>query len=248
MKYNIFILEDSKLFGNAYKDYLSEHNVFLFGNFSEAVNFVNSPDFSKIDLAILDVNIGKGLKIGGFNIAFQILKINPSLPIVICTGFKDDEDVKKYTKLLKTELIEKPFTREISATIERIMNNRQNEEIHSLEALIRSFITSGIYLRQLITFNYKLQGEHLSLLDKLTTVEQNTISDIEKIDRKIDNNNIVFDINLLNKNDIIFYIDTILSLSKSFLLNRPEIDEEERKMADEIYTSGEFLKEKLLNG
>ena len=109
MTKNIFILEDEKINIQIYKEFLKDFNLFIYDNIDDAIEYVRSMDFNKIDLAILDVNLGSGLRISGFNVAFQIIKIHSFIPIIICTSHIAEEKIEKYAKLIHADLVRKPF-------------------------------------------------------------------------------------------------------------------------------------------
>jgi len=102
---NILLLDDEVEIADLVEVYLKNENyiVYKFYNSKEAIDCINT---EKIDLAILDVMVGK---INGFEICKMIREKNLNFPIIMLTAKIDDKDKITGLTLGADDYITKPF-------------------------------------------------------------------------------------------------------------------------------------------
>ncbi len=118
----ILLVDDEFLLNEIAKEFLEEqgYKVFTATSAKEALTLLGQ---KSIDLLISDVIMPK---INGYDLAEQIQKILPALPIIFVSGFKGNED--NQDKFLSIPLIKKPY----SATIllKNVRNSLDKGVIH----------------------------------------------------------------------------------------------------------------------
>jgi PAS domain S-box-containing protein len=85
--------------------------------------FRTDPD--RYDLVITDQTMAR---LTGFELAREILKVRPDLPVILCTGFSEVVSPEKAKALGIKEFVMKPLTiNELTAAIRRALTARENE-------------------------------------------------------------------------------------------------------------------------
>ncbi len=102
----IVITEDDESVKNLVSDVLSEagHEVITASNGEEAVILISdSPD--SVDLVVLDVIMPV---LGGYEAADRIREIRPDIPLIFCSGYKEEQNQKDI--LEKSRFLAKPYS------------------------------------------------------------------------------------------------------------------------------------------
>jgi len=253
MKYNIFILEDDKDNIVVYKLVLKDFNLFIFENFESALDFIISPEFEKINLAIIDVNLGFGFKISGFNVIYRILKKYPTIPIIICTAYRNDNNVEKYAKIIGAKLIEKPVNSKMVGTINAIVNNKSDNFFGEIEHQVREFMTGAMYLKNILNLDISMPPEYLDKLDKLDKIEERIFSNLEYIkeslvlpEKEIKKEQ-KFTVIKTFKNDLCFFIKTLIGIIELTLYSQLNLSADEIIFVEEISSLGEKIISQMEN-
>jgi DNA-binding NtrC family response regulator len=85
--------------------------------------FRTDPD--RYDLVITDQTMAR---LTGFELAREILKVRPELPVILCTGFSEVVSPEKAKALGIKEFVMKPLTiNELTAAIRRALTGREDE-------------------------------------------------------------------------------------------------------------------------
>lgn len=130
---NILIVDDEKEIADLVELYLKNenYNIYKFYNSEEAINCINT---EKIDLAILDIMIGK---INGFEICKMIRERNLKFPIIMLTAKIEDKDKITGLTLGADDYITKPFNplelvARVKAALRRYTNYNEKIEEESI--------------------------------------------------------------------------------------------------------------------
>jgi DNA-binding NarL/FixJ family response regulator len=244
MKKTIFIAEDDDLIIELYKSVLeNDYELAIFDKVFEAVEYVASDNFKDVSLAILDLNIESGIKIGGFNIAYKIFKKSPTTPIIICSSILDDTEVKKYTKTVKASYLKKPVdVRELKELVNDLVAEKYIDKMHDIEICTREFITASIYLKQLLKFDLMLPEEYESVLNDLEKVEESILADIN--DLKGESKTLSFKV---LKTDIEYYVNNLTDIGKSIIYTGSDKADNSLIIVQEMFETGNKLLELLKN-
>ena len=256
MKKNILIVEDEKGLTELYKRLFKEYNLTIFNNLQDTLDFVNSSSFDKINLAIIDVNLGDGLEISGFHIVYHIQKIKPYLPIIICTAYEDDFLVKSYAQGLDLQIIRKPFSPNIKELISEKINRKHRIPVDEIEQLTRVFMSSALYLKFVLQMNFEVSEEINAKINVLEKVEVRINKAFNEITSKLSENPKEY-INVLQstntgykfyksfKQDLEFYITNMLRISQKIILSQINASEDEIELVEELDSIGEKLLKEL---
>jgi len=232
---NILIIEDNADNIIVYKLLLKEYNLYIYNELNKAVDFIRmSDEINNIHLAILDINMGTGLKISGFNIFYYIYKKCPSIPIVICTAYSSEEKVQKYANLINAEIVEKPINSDFQKIINNILDRKLKLYVDEFEQLFREFITGIEYVRFLFSKDLSINIEVVNELDSLSKKEQ---SFLDFFKNKSGDKDFSEKLN----SDAIFYIQRCLSIINNTLYSELNISKEEIEFIEEISSVGEKL-------
>ena len=141
MVYDIIIIEDEIDLGNVICEYLKLRgfSVLWFKEGSEALNYYKL-NHSQSKLVIIDVQLPD---ISGFDLAKQIVKINPTQPFFFLTAHNEKQDRLQGLNIGAIDYISKPF--EIEELVLRI-SNIINRFVNSPTPVLKSqhnFISIG---------------------------------------------------------------------------------------------------------
>jgi CheY-like chemotaxis protein len=108
------------------------HEVIVRTSSLEALEaFRNNPE--KFELVISDKTMPQ---MTGFDLAREIKKIRPDIPIILCTGFSDTTDSDKVKTMGINGLVMKPIVmREMAETIKRVSDEKASSEKNVPEML-----------------------------------------------------------------------------------------------------------------
>ncbi len=246
-----FILEDDTNLHDFYRAFFRERELYIFDELNTAIDFINSDDFNKVILAILDVNINSTLKIGGFNAAYQILKVRPQLPIVICSAYKKDNYVYNYSKMIGATIFEKPFELEsLIQKINDILGNDAQMPISELDNLYKAFMSSVIHFKLNMLMEYSLDESSEEILSGVDKIEQELM---ENYNYMIDECNGLEQTLIIEKrynffktfqNELVDYVNSLLQIVQRTIMSMINLSEEEELFVDEMNEIGnELLKE-----
>ncbi len=180
-KEKLFILEDEEINIQTYENVFPSFDLKICSNIEDSIKFIHSSEFNEISLAILDINLGEGLKIGGFNIAYQIVKAAPDMPLIICTAYKSYPEVEKYSRLIGAVLVEKPIKNELVDIINEIIKEAKFGEITELEKFVREFMSGSYYLKRIIEKDALISTDFFDEVGKLEDAEKSILHYFDKI-------------------------------------------------------------------
>lgn len=254
MSDGIFILEDDDIIIRRYDQLFDNFYLHIFNNINSALDFVKSDVFDRIKVCVLDINLGYGFKISGFNVAFNILKRDKNMPIVVCTDFYDSPKVIQYCKFLGTKPIEK---RSVGKVVKAVTNalakyekthvkdKKIKEEIGIMENDIRYFMSNVIVIRYDLEVNFRIP-EHLEyMISEFSETEEVISNNYLKVIELAKQKNMNFDrvynnyegeypeIEIL-KNQLYRYIPAIVDYVKEIILINPDIPDEMINMFENI--------------
>jgi two-component system cell cycle sensor histidine kinase/response regulator CckA len=119
-KKRILIVEDEDAVRELIKIALNNYNydVFDVKNSEDALDFIRNSDDIDIDLLISDVVLPG---INGFDLSKEIIKIIPSIKIILISGYSDSDLIESIISSKNLHFLNKPFSiKKLIATIEKI--------------------------------------------------------------------------------------------------------------------------------
>jgi len=117
----IMIVDDEEAIRDVLKNFLEHHGykIVLFQNGLEALKSFES-DPAQYDLIITDMTMPE---LSGDKLVEAVLKIDPDMPIILCTGYSENITGNKVTRLGIKKLITKPFENtKLANEIRKIFN------------------------------------------------------------------------------------------------------------------------------
>ena len=193
---NILVLDDEKEIADLVELYLlnENYNIYKFYNSKEAIEYINTV---KLDLAILDVMIGK---IDGFEICKKIREKGLNFPIIMLTAKIEDKDKITGLTLGADDYITKPFNplelvARVKSQIRRYTkyNEKINEDNIEINGLV---INKKQHICNLYEEKIELTPIEFDILLYLVERRGNVVSSeelFEKVwkEKYLDNNNTV---------------------------------------------------------
>ncbi|MBS5858286.1 MAG: VanR-ABDEGLN family response regulator transcription factor [Clostridia bacterium] len=193
---NILVLDDEKEIADLVELYLlnENYNIYKFYNSKEAIECINTV---KLDLAILDVMIGK---IDGFEICKKIREKGLNFPIIMLTAKIEDKDKITGLTLGADDYITKPFNplelvARVKSQIRRYTkyNEKINEDNIEINGLV---INKKQHICNLYEEKIELTPIEFDILLYLVERRGNVVSSeelFEKVwkEKYLDNNNTV---------------------------------------------------------
>ena len=193
---NILVLDDEKEIADLVELYLlnENYNIYKFYNSKEAIECINTV---KLDLAILDVMIGK---IDGFEICKKIREKGLNFPIIMLTAKIEDKDKITGLTLCADDYITKPFNplelvARVKSQIRRYTkyNEKINEDNIEINGLV---INKKQHICNLYEEKIELTPIEFDILLYLVERRGNVVSSeelFEKVwkEKYLDNNNTV---------------------------------------------------------
>ena len=187
---NILVLDDEKEIADLVELYLlnENYNIYKFYNSKEAIECINTV---KLDLAILDVMIGK---IDGFEICKKIREKGLNFPIIMLTAKIEDKDKITGLTLGADDYITKPFNplelvARVKSQIRRYTkyNEKINEDNIEINGLV---INKKQHICNLYEEKIELTPIEFDILLYLVERRGNVVSS-EELFEYLDNNNTV---------------------------------------------------------
>ena len=193
---NILVLDDEKEIADLVELYLlnENYNIYKFYNSKEAIEYINTV---KLDLAILDVMIGK---IDGFEICKKIREKGLNFPVIMLTAKIEDKDKITGLTLGADDYITKPFNplelvARVKSQIRRYTkyNEKINEDNIEINGLV---INKKQHICNLYEEKIELTPIEFDILLYLVERRGNVVSSeelFEKVwkEKYLDNNNTV---------------------------------------------------------
>lgn len=151
---NILIVDDEAVIGNLLKQLLENSNFVAnaFNNPEKAIeNFLEDPDY--YNLVITDFQMPK---INGLDLAKQLREKRPQIPILLMTGYANEDLINKSEECGINEFIEKPFTDlkniinsveksiDLQVDLDRRLNDFFDQFVEILEMVLNGDIPSGL--------------------------------------------------------------------------------------------------------
>jgi FixJ family two-component response regulator len=245
MAIKLFITENDEDNILVYKLILSDFQLTVSKTIDEALSYIQSDDFNTTDAVILDVNLDNNIKIGGYNLAYRIIKKKKDVPIIICTGFADDNVVVKNAKLINATLVHKPIDSKLINTIISEIERHKAFDLNEIELKTREFITGAAYLKNIIEHDFDLPIEYLERIDVIEKIETSLINAFGRLkDKDYDDEN-----NFMKalKNNLKMYITNLLDIANHSLYSQLNIGTSEIEFIEEISSTGELILKDLEN-
>jgi len=246
MANKVYIVEDNQINIDLFKAVLSEFELVIFDNFDDALSYINNEGFKNIELAILDVNLGMGLKISGFHIAYRIIKNYPQIPIVICTAYGDDIKIKQKADIIGASVVLKPIKKNFADTIKSLISQKAKLSVSSLEQDLREFITGSQFLKSMISSDTSIPVEYMNKIIKLEETENKILRKLNDILDERAKKFIDFTVSIKEmKDDLTSYIRKFIDLVESTIYNEMNLPADEMQLVTDILNVGEIILEKL---
>ncbi len=248
MKRKIFILENEEDNILVYKYVLRDFILLIKDNLEDAIDYVKSDDFNTVDIAILDINLGDSLKIGGFNVAYQIIKKSTLIPIIICSAYADENRVRQNARRINALLVKKPVEESIVEEIYEMIQTNSCLRISDIEQATKEFITGAAYLKYIMENDFTFSPTMLDKMDFVQKIETKIINDFNLI-REAKTKNIAIsqdskgDSDFIDvfKEELTLYIETLLYVVDSTMYNQLNISKNEIEFIEEITSTGNFI-------
>lgn len=130
MKANILVVDDELLLRDVLYDYLSRHEfeVYLASNGAKALEIAKE---TKIHLALVDIRMSG---MDGLEVTVELKKIDPSIIIIIMTGYPSLNTAVSAIKSGASEYIVKPFRldemlRIVQKNLESLNTEQENQQL-----------------------------------------------------------------------------------------------------------------------
>ena len=120
---NILVVEDDIAFATLAQQLLSDHTCQIASNGKEALKAFSAfqPDITFLDISLPDKS--------GYDILYEILKINPQAFVVMLTGSNVSDDVKLSIAMGAASYIVKPLSRKtIKKCIDKYLSKTQQHQ------------------------------------------------------------------------------------------------------------------------
>mgnify|MGYP001557027819 CR=1 FL=1 len=242
----ILIVEDEKANIRLFERILSDYNLVIFEELNNCLAYIKSGSFNVVDLCIIDINIGTGLKIGGLNVVYSIIRKKPSMPILIVTGYYENKDIIQKIELIRVTLVPKPFKAgEFLDTVKSLLAFKRKFKISDFEQAMREFITGANYLKSLISNDVSIPVEYMNKILEIEDIEEKILNTVSEI--TVNRNKGVVSCNANNSRKIVdeleMYIKKFISILEQTLYNELNLPAHEMQLVEDVISSGE----KLLN-
>lgn len=115
----LFVDDDKFLADIASQILLGKYEIFIFQKSMEALEvFKSDPD--KFDIIITDFCM-PGMD--GLDLAKEIKAINPTIPIILCSGFIDTASPEEINSIGFAEVFTKPYSiKDLAKAVEKVLN------------------------------------------------------------------------------------------------------------------------------
>mgnify|MGYP001548476704 CR=1 FL=1 len=248
MKRKVFILENEENNIIVYKLILRDFDLIIKDNLEDAITYIKSDKFDSIEIAILDINLGDSLRIGGFNAAYQIIKKTTLIPIIICSAYTEESRVRQNAARINALLLKKPVEESIIESINDLIENNHRLKVNDIEQAAKEFITGAAYLKCIIENDFTFSVKTLERLDYVQKIENKLISNFNIIKDSRTKNEKIFKTEKQNsdfiekfKDDLTLYVETLLLIVDSTMYNQLNISQSEIEFIEEISSTGNFI-------
>jgi CheY-like chemotaxis protein len=148
------------------------------------LEYVKSDDFKTAKACIIDVDLGYGIRVSGFNVIYNILRNFPTIPIIVCTSYASDDTVKHKANIIGATLIDKPIKPGLAHTIEVLITEKSKLSISDFEQELREFITGSQFLKSMLVSDKSTPVEYINKIIEIEEEETNILYKLSMLTEK----------------------------------------------------------------
>lgn len=185
MSYDIVIIEDETDLGNVISEYLKLRgfSVIWYQTASEALEYYAANELAN-KLVIVDVQLPD---MNGFDLAAEIVKINPNQPFFFLTAHNEKQDRLRGLKIGAIDYISKPFEiEELVLRIRNIINKFSNNPATITDAALKFISIGDIRYQKEQLYVLLPDDKEISLTVREAEVLNHLVSNVNQVVRKKD--------------------------------------------------------------
>jgi len=185
MSYDIVIIEDETDLGNVISEYLKLRgfSVIWYQTASEALEYYSANELAN-KLVIVDVQLPD---MNGFDLAAEIVKINPNQPFFFLTAHNEKQDRLRGLKIGAIDYISKPFEiEELVLRIRNIINKFSNNPATISDAALKFISIGDIRYQKEQLYVLLPDDKEISLTVREAEVLNHLVSNVNQVVRKKD--------------------------------------------------------------
>jgi len=185
MSYDIVIIEDETDLGNVISEYLKLRGftVIWYQTASEALEYYSANELAN-KLVIVDVQLPD---MNGFDLAAEIVKINPNQPFFFLTAHNEKQDRLRGLKIGAIDYISKPFEiEELVLRIRNIINKFSNNPATISDAALKFISIGDIRYQKEQLYVLLPDDKEISLTVREAEVLNHLVSNVNQVVRKKD--------------------------------------------------------------
>jgi len=185
MSYDIVIIEDETDLGNVISEYLKLRGftVIWYQTASEALEYYAVNELAN-KLVIVDVQLPD---MNGFDLAAEIVKINPNQPFFFLTAHNEKQDRLRGLKIGAIDYISKPFEiEELVLRIRNIINKFSNNPATITDAALKFISIGDIRYQKEQLYVLLPDDKEISLTVREAEVLNHLVSNVNQVVRKKD--------------------------------------------------------------
>ena len=185
MSYDIVIIEDETDLGNVISEYLKLRGftVIWYQTASEALEYYAVNELAN-KLVIVDVQLPD---MNGFDLAAEIVKINPNQPFFFLTAHNEKQDRLRGLKIGAIDYISKPFEiEELVLRIRNIINKFSNNPATISDAALKFISIGDIRYQKEQLYVLLPDDKEISLTVREAEVLNHLVSNVNQVVRKKD--------------------------------------------------------------
>ena len=185
MSYDIVIIEDETDLGNVISEYLKLRGftVIWYQTASEALEYYAVNELAN-KLVIVDVQLPD---MNGFDLAAEIVKINPNQPFFFLTAHNEKQDRLRGLKIGAIDYISKPFEiEELVLRIRNIINKFSNNPATLSDAALKFISIGDIRYQKEQLYVLLPDDKEISLTVREAEVLNHLVSNVNQVVKKKD--------------------------------------------------------------
>ena len=185
MSYDIVIIEDETDLGNVISEYLKLRgfSVIWYQTASKALEYYAANELAN-KLVIVDVQLPD---MNGFDLAAEIVKINPNQPFFFLTAHNEKQDRLRGLKIGAIDYISKPFEiEELVLRIRNIINKFSNNPATITDAALKFISIGDIRYQKEQLYVLLPDDKEISLTVREAEVLNHLVSNVNQVVRKKD--------------------------------------------------------------
>ena len=185
MSYDIVIIEDETDLGNVISEYLKLRGftVIWYQTASEALEYYAVNELAN-KLVIVDVQLPD---MNGFDLAAEIVKVNPNQPFFFLTAHNEKQDRLRGLKIGAIDYISKPFEiEELVLRIRNIINKFSNNPATISDAALKFISIGDIRYQKEQLYVLLPDDKEISLTVREAEVLNHLVSNVNQVVRKKD--------------------------------------------------------------